>query len=261
MENAGQFRKIRDINEATKKDISNLTANLESLKEKVYSKEMLQLDRNSVLHKDGKIGFSDRWGLINALAEKFYIKYQKHENLTKLVESLKVEKNIDFQKANKERDVLIDILSKKMVKQDLEQLVLKSLSFKTGKVSQGEYYVYLQELASRYGVDPEPYKSLILYTEYITLYESIDLVEIFEEVKKFEDSIKEKMFENNYQRKLRYFSRFISLVSDLYELKLTNGDVDELIQDSNRINAQILAGFIKEACLKYNAAIDGNYDL
>ncbi|OGW95336.1 MAG: hypothetical protein A3K16_03065, partial [Omnitrophica bacterium RIFCSPLOWO2_01_FULL_45_24] len=305
MENAGQFRKIRDINEATKKDISNLTANLESLKEKVYSKEMLQLDRNSVLHKDGKIGFSDRWGLINALAEKFYIKYQKHENLTKLVESLKVEKNVDFQKANKERDVLIDLLSKKMVKQDLEHLVLKSLSFKTGKVSQGEYYVYLQELASRYGVDPEPYKSLILYTDYITLYESIDLVEIFEEVKKFEDSIKEKMFENNYQRKLRYFSRFISLVSDLYELKLTNGDVDELIsyipslRGANEVSdeaiskseiaslafgslamtgerilsaprnddakvkasAEALATFIKETCLKYNAAIDGNYDL
>ncbi|MDP2929043.1 MAG: hypothetical protein Q8O01_03135, partial [Candidatus Omnitrophota bacterium] len=169
MENVEQFKRIRQINESTKKDITNLTAALDGLKSKIYSPDMMSLDKNSILHKDGKIAFSDRWELINNLASKSGVKYQQYENLTKLVESLKLEKNIDFAKANKERDALIDALSKKMPKQDLEQLVLKSLSFKQGKISQGEYYVFLQELARRYGIDPEPYKLLIAYTDYITL--------------------------------------------------------------------------------------------
>ncbi|MFA5500425.1 MAG: hypothetical protein WC404_05045, partial [Candidatus Omnitrophota bacterium] len=261
LENVEQFRNICRISEDTKEDISTLENMLNSLKSKVYSGEMLQLDKNSVLHQDGKIAFSDRWDLINLLAVKQGISYGNYENLNKLVESLKLEKKIDFNKANKERDALIDVLSKKMLKQDLEQLVLKSLSFKMNKISQGEYYVYLQELASRYGVDPEPYKSLITYTEYITLYESIDMLEIFEEVRRFEDSIKEKMFRNDYQRKLNRISRFISLVRDLYELKLTNGDLDELVKEAETLKAGQISDFIKQASLKYDVTIDGNYDL
>ncbi|MDP3791354.1 MAG: glycosyltransferase family 2 protein, partial [Candidatus Omnitrophota bacterium] len=261
LENVEQFRKIHDINELTRKDIASLTANLNSLKEKAYSKDLMALESNSVLHKDGKISFSDRWELVNTLAARYGISYTRYENLAKLVESLKLEKKINFQKANKERDALIDVLSKKMLKQDLEQLVLKSLSFKMNKISQSEYYIYLQELAQRYGIAPDPYKGLITYTEYISLYESIDLVEIFEEVRKFEDSIKEKLFTNDYQRKLHDFSRFVSLVKDLYELKLTNGDLEELVANKNRVDAASVAGLIREGLSKYGVAIDGGYDL
>jgi len=133
--------------------------------------------------------------------------------------------------------------------------------FKTNKISQGEYYIFLQELAQRYGVEPEPYKTLIKYTEYITLYESIDLLEIFEEVRKFEDSIKEKIFTDDYQRKLRDLSRFAELVKGLYELKLTNGDLSEMMRDTEKISAESTAAFIKDASLKYGVAIEGNYDL
>ena len=126
---------------------------------------------------------------------------------------------------------------------DLEQLVLKSLSFKQGKVSQGDYYVYLQEVAQRYGVDPEPYKSLITYTEYITLYESIDLLSIFDEARDFEDQIKEKLFKNDDQRRLYALSKCVGFVKDLFELKLMNGDFAYLSENVKTCNAQALAGF------------------
>ena len=261
LENVEQFKQIYEINESNKKGIADLTSALDNLKEKIYSGDLLLLDRNSVLHKDGKIAFSERWDLVSRLAAAQGMTYEKYANLSKLVESLKLEKKIDFEKANKERDALVDILSKKMLKADLEQLVLKSLLFKQGKISQGDYYVYLQELAQRYSVDPEPYKSLIIYTEYITLYESIDLLEIFEEVRKFEDSIKEKILKNDYQRKLRDISRLVSLISDLYELKLTNGDISELTEAAKNITTEDIAAFIKAASLKYSVAIEGGYDL
>ncbi|MCX5665841.1 MAG: hypothetical protein NT036_02165, partial [Candidatus Omnitrophica bacterium] len=260
-ENVEEFKRVFEIQGSTAKDIANLISALDGLKERIYSDDLKALDKNSVLHKDGKITFTDRWNLINSLGAKLGIRHQMYENLAKLVESLKLEKGIDFAKANKERDALIDILSKKMAKQDLEQLVLKSLSFKTNKISQGEYYIFLQELAQRYGVEPEPYKTLIKYTEYITLYESIDLLEIFEEVRKFEDSIKEKIFTDDYQRKLRDLSRFAELVKGLYELKLTNGDLSEMMRDTEKISAKSTAAFIKDASLKYGVAIEGNYDL
>ena len=179
-ENVEEFRRVYEANVSLKNHIANLTKTLDALEDKIYSDELKALDRNSVLHKDGKLAFSARWGLVNNLAVKSGLDYKKYENLTKLVESLKLEKGINFETANKERDGLIDILSKKLTKPELEQLVLKSLSFKMGKISQGEYYVFLQDLAERSGILPEPYSNLINYTNYIALYESIDLLAIFE---------------------------------------------------------------------------------
>ncbi|MDD5496593.1 MAG: hypothetical protein PHP46_05800, partial [Candidatus Omnitrophica bacterium] len=261
LENLDQFRKIYDISGAISKDIKNLTSTIDNLKERVYSQELKELDSNSVLHQDGKITFSSRWNYITNLASKLHIDYKKYENLTKLVESLKLEKGINFEKANKERDILIDVLSKKLPKHELEQLVLKSLSFKMNKISQGEYYLYLQELGSRFGIDPKPYENLIRYTDYITLYESIDLIAIFEEVKQYEGEVKERLFTNQYQRKIHDYSRFIASIKDLFEIKLTNQDVAFLIENLNNFNKEDFALFIKDASIKYNVLIDTNYDL
>ncbi|MFA6609574.1 MAG: hypothetical protein WCT15_01855, partial [Candidatus Omnitrophota bacterium] len=260
-ENVEQFKRMQELNESVKSDIFALTSTLKVLQEKIYTKELRILDSNSVLHRDGRITFTDRWVLVNDLAVKYGLDYKKYDNLSRLVESLDLEKGIDFEKANKERDALIDVLSKTLSKTELEGLVLKSLAFKTHKISQAEYYVFLQELAQRNGVDPEPYANLIRYTEYIAIYDSIDLIEIFREVKEFEDSIKEKMFTNDDQRKLYKFSQCIEFIKDLFEIKLANGDFNYLEANLATCNAESLADFIKEASAKYNVVIGDGYDL
>ncbi|MFA6142838.1 MAG: putative PEP-binding protein [Candidatus Omnitrophota bacterium] len=228
LENVDQFRKVYESNQSTKKDLDNLIKTLNELKDKLYTPELKQIESNSVLHEDGKITFTDRWKFVSELASKYNIDYKKYSNLSKLVESLKLEKEISFTTANKERDQLIDELSKKLNKPQLEALVLKSLSFKTNKITQGEYYSYLQDLANKTNIDPVPYKNLINYTEYIAIYESIDLLEIFNEVKAYEDAIIEKLYTNPDQKKLHDLSKCVNYIKALFELKLTNGDFEYL---------------------------------
>ncbi|MCX5666038.1 MAG: hypothetical protein NT036_03190, partial [Candidatus Omnitrophica bacterium] len=260
-ENVDQFRKVYEINLATKKDMDGLINALNGLKARIYTKDMAALDDNSILHKDGKIAFTDRWQLVKKLADKVSLDYKKYENLSKLVESMEVEKSIKFELANKERDALIDTLTKKITKQSLEELILKSIAFKSGKIYQGEYYQFLQSLAQRSGIDPEPYKDLIAYTDYITLYESIDLLAIFEEVKDFEDAIKEKLFTTPEERKLHDILKCVGFVKDLFELKLNNGDFDYLDKHITVCNAGTIADFIRTSSAKYNIVMEGNYDI
>ncbi|MFA5147462.1 MAG: hypothetical protein WC515_08825, partial [Candidatus Omnitrophota bacterium] len=260
-ENVDQFRQVYEINRSLEGDLSGLDRALKGLKDKIYTDEMKELDANSVLHRDGKLAFSKRWELVGNIAAKVNLDYRKYDNLTKLVESLKLEKEIDFQKANKERDALIDVLSKALPKQELEELVLKSLSFKMNKISKGEYYVFLQGLADKNYISPDPYRNLIIYTDYITLYESIDLFAIFDEVQAFEDAIKERLFTNDYQRRLHRISRCVSFTKDLFELKLVGADLEYLADNIATCNAGYIAGFIRDASLRYGVAIEGNYDL
>ncbi len=260
-ENLEQFRSICEINESTGRDMKGFLAALKSLQNKVYSKELIELDSNPALHNGGKISFRARLEMANSLAVRVGVDHQRYRNLSKLAESLKLERGISFDKANGERDALIDALSKLLAKQDLEQLVLRSLSFKSGKISKGEYYLFLQQLARKNGVEPEPYEDLIRYTGYITLYESIDLLEIFEEFGDFEDSVKEKLITNDDERRLYNVSRCANYVKRLFEMKLTGTDLKRLERYLGLSGREEASSFIKDASIKYGVVPEGDYDI
>lgn len=261
-ENVSQFRSVYDANNKILKYMDSLSAALNALKEKVYSKELNELEASSAMHRDGKIDFSARWEELFRLARKAGLDYRAaYTNIGKLVGSFKLEKKIDFDKANKERERLIDALTKKLPKKELEELVLKSVAFKAGKMSRSEYYIFLRSIARTPAVDPALYANLIAYTDYIVLYESIDLVELFSELKSFEGELAEKFLKNDYEARLYKFAKCVEFLKSVFSLKLMSEDFDYLSRNLETCNAQVLAGFIAEASAKYNVRINRSYDL
>ena len=259
-ENLEQFRSICEINESIRRDINGLLGALKSLQNKIYSKELMELDSNPALHSGGKIGFRARLEMVNNIAAKTAVDRKRYSNLSKLTESIKMEKAINFNKANRERDLLIDILSKSLPKEGLEQLVARSLSFKNGKISQGEYYLFLQQLAGKSALEPEPYKDFIKYTDYISLYESIGLLEIFEEFGDFEDSIKETLFRNDDERRLYSLSKCVSYIKSLFEMRLTGMDLKRFDRYLSLCGADTIAPFMRDISIKYGVVLEGDYD-
>ncbi len=255
-ENVEQFRKIYEINESAGKDIKKMLEVLRSLKGKIYSDDLKALDEDADLHINGKISFSARWKLTRDLAARYGIDYKKYDNLAKLIRSFDLEKGINFEKANKERSLLINELSKKLPKDRLEQVILKSASFSAHKIAQGEYYAYLQRLVRENGIDPSPYSNLIAYTDYAALYESVDILAVFEEIKDLEGRIQSKLFKNEDQKKLYEFSQYIGQLKDLFELKLTNVDFKCISENGKESNAREISKFVKDAAVKYNVKID-----
>ncbi|MFC1577281.1 hypothetical protein ACFL3N_02965, partial [Candidatus Omnitrophota bacterium] len=139
-----------------------------------------------------------------------------------------MEEKIDFKKANTQRDRIIDDLSKILTKEALEGLILKSLSFKKEEISQSAFYSYLKGLAQDEGLNLEDKAHFLRYTDYITDYESIDLVNLFEEAKSFELSIENALYRNDTERLLSRYSKLTSLLIGLFNVKLTNGDIHML---------------------------------
>ena len=79
-----------------------------------------KLNEKSDIHKEGKLGFSKYWDYISLLGEKTGIIYANYKNINVLVETIALEERIDFEKANSERDSLIDEFDKKLKKERLE---------------------------------------------------------------------------------------------------------------------------------------------
>ncbi|MDD5136692.1 MAG: hypothetical protein PHN63_05035, partial [Candidatus Omnitrophica bacterium] len=260
--NAEEFRRIYEMNESVKKDIDGLLYAVKGLKDKIYSPELKALDDSFARGKNDTAAFKERWQLVKELAAKTGVDCGSYVSLSKFMKSLELEKGIDFDKANKERELLIGELSKRLDRKGLEELVLKSVDFKAGRISAGEFYLFLAEISRKWGAETAKYKDLAAYTEYIALYESIDLVSIFEEAKSFESAIRERLFTNDDQRKLYRLSRYASLVKGLFEIKLTNGDFGYLKEDMGLFgSAGEIENFIKEISSKYKIKTARYYNL
>jgi len=124
-ENLEEFKKIYEVNQTVSGDIDSLLKVLNAIKDKTYSPELKALESNSVLKKDGNVSFTERWKYISSLAHKLNsglihtnepgtptrcdgtprrcsngLDITSYPNLSKLEESIKLEKDISFDKAN-----------------------------------------------------------------------------------------------------------------------------------------------------------------
>jgi len=152
-------------------------------------------------------------------------------------------------------------LSKVLPKRELEKLVLESLSFKMGKISQADFHTYLMRLAEDSEISPKPYENLIKFTSYITIYEDINLTALFEEVGEFEDYIREKIYRNDEERTLYNLQKTIRVIEKLFKVALSNADYDFVIAKKRYFDKTLFSEFIKKSYLKYKIPFEQEYDL
>lgn len=258
--NVESFREIIDQRVAYSEEVTKLIAQLDALSEKVFSPEIRTLEERSRMHREGRMSFSDYWESVSVIADKRGVSRDGLPNVDKLLLAIAMEKGINFARANLERKQLIDALSGQMDRKDIEELVLKSLLFKQNKVSQADYHGYLSRLAGQYGLDTEDYGNLIAFTEYVTLYESIDIMALFGEIAELEGRMREALYRNGDERELHDWMKLVRLVGNLYNVELSNDDCAYIMSRKKDCNGARCAGFIKKACLKYGVTIEGGYD-
>ncbi|MFA5256353.1 MAG: UTP--glucose-1-phosphate uridylyltransferase, partial [Candidatus Omnitrophota bacterium] len=175
----------------------------------------------------------------------------------KLVSVLIYEKKIDFNVVDKERAALIDAITKKLDKDQLAELVNKSLEFKVGKISSVEYYNYLRALAAKYGITlSSEYPNLFNYIIYNSVYSRIENEHLFNDIKKFEEALKERMFADDDQRTLDKLSRHINILLGLTNIKLLNGDFDYYKERKEEFSHEVFAGFINRMAAKFGFAYE-----
>ncbi|MBD3379603.1 MAG: GNAT family N-acetyltransferase, partial [Candidatus Omnitrophica bacterium] len=259
--NLESFRAIMGESALNISGVRALKDQLEALSEKIYSPEMKKLESASRAHRLGELGFSDYWKSLSALARQKGIDTGRFENISRLLEAVAMEKNIDFLAANRERKELIDTLSDVMDRQDLEAVVLKSLLFKQGKLSPAAFHAYLGRLAVAYGIDPSEFKNLISYTHYISVYRSIDIVSLYTEIGGLEGLIREKSYTCPDEKEVYKWSRICFLLEKLFKAELSNEEAESLASLREACRADACAGFIKDSCGRYGVAISGGYDI
>ena len=235
------FRQNQQHYESISRSLNALEQVLETLKDKYYSKDFRELDAKANDFRAGRISLEEYIFYLNIASLTNDVDLSKFPNLYALIVSEELERKIDFQKAEGERQSLIDALTKSLSKQRLEDLVKNSLDFKAGKLTPAEYYSYLNELTKKSGVSLDEYSNLSSYIKYITLSEGLDNSKVFDEIDECAKALKEKLAVTQAQREIDSLTYIITILKGLSNINLGPKEYEYFKKNRSEFNRETLA--------------------
>lgn len=257
LQNLNAFTESYPLKADTEKYFTNIKKALNRLKGYIYNEGLKSMDSTMQDYESKKVQFNDYVRYLQGMAEKHKVNLRQFDNFFRIVNVLIYEKKIDFNVTDKERGALIDSLSKDLSKERLQDLVAKSIAFKSGKISSADYYNYLKTTAIQNGVDlAKTYPNLYNYIIYNSVYSKIENEKLFEDIKKLETAIKEKLFENDDQRALDKLSHNVEILLGLINIKLLNGDYGYFESHKGEFSYDAFKAFIEKKSAQFGLAYD-----
>jgi len=222
-----------------------------NLKAKSYNNELKGLDAKRIGFKEEKVSLNDYISYLDMLAKAKRIDLSACKNYKNIVGSIELEKIIDFTTVEKERAEVIDILSKRLAQDALNELLSKSVDFKSGKLTQMQYHIYLKDVMSKAKLDINRYPDLEKYIRYITMYEKIDSAGLFRELKLAVDKIEQALITNDDERRLAKIAKDLELLIEFINLKLSSDDFEYYRNNEADFNLPQWGGFLNSQAIKY----------
>ena len=142
-------------------------------------------------------------------------------NLSTLITLQKLERKIGFEKAESERQALIDTLTKILPKARLEELLKQSLDFKAGQLGPARYYEYLEKVAHTSAINRADYPNLFTYIKYIVLSEELNNEKVLEEVETLAEELKNELTVSSLQKDIDSLSSIFWILSKLSDIELS----------------------------------------
>jgi len=224
--------------------LKGLEDTLDALKKNVYGRDLMDLEA-------GEMEFRDYLRSLVRHARSFGAEVANHANVYLLSRTLDAEKTVDFNKANIERNAIIGELEKRFSRNELRELVERSLQFRTKRISTGEFYSYVAQKALFYRIDLDRYPAFSAYLNYVNLYDSVDRREVMEELEVLERDVREKMYTSDIQRELDGLSMKLALLKNIFAMRITKNDYDRYLGNKEGFLSANFSDFIAEKAPRY----------
>ena len=233
---------------------NNMKEIIEAIKQKAYPRALKELDENISAYKNETLDFSEYIKYLNSLLNEKGLEGSGYPNFMTLVSVIEKESKIDFLEVDNQRSGYVDILSQRLEKEKLSELLDKSLHFKTGKITPLVFYSYLKYTAEKEGIAEfeKDYAQLALYISYIALYSQIDNTILFKEIETIEKAIKETMFTDDIQRRIDRACHNLNVLRDMFGLKLTAKTLNYYRANRKEFTPSYIINFISDTAKKYN---------
>ncbi len=251
VENLSVYRNSLKNKDRIDKVLKSISYMLTNLKMHIYSKELLEFDTKYVQYKAGSLDFKEYLIYIIGKAKEKAVGLDQFKDISLLKQTFVEEKNIDFKKANVQRDQLIDKLQKELSKDEVSELVSRALEFRSDKLSEGDFYKYLAKKSKTVEIDLGAFPELKKYIAYTATYAAIDKVRIMEEVENLENRLKEILCGSEKERDLILLSKNLILTKNIFNISITPDDHKYYKKNVDEFSTDKYVTFIKREALLY----------
>ena len=255
LNNYDAFLKTIQFQDEMNRYAEELRMILDTLKARMYPPELKDFDNRLTSFQDKFENFTEYSTLLEKKARAKKVNLRPYKNFVLQMKAKYLEKRINFDKVDKERAALVDALGKVLEKEDLSNLVVKSLSYRLAKMTSDDYYEYLTEVVEKNNIDLKKYPNLSRYIEYSKAFHAIDTFALLLESEKIEEDIKEKMYTKKVQRQLNKLSRHLRIIKQMYDLSLSKEDVEYYNKHKKEFALKKFTSFMDKYAPKYKIPV------
>jgi len=231
------FLKIDNFKAVAVDLVKNLQENVANIKERLYPDTAKALEEAKKAYDNET---SDLKAYLAVLQESG-VGLGGRKDLATYLKVLELEKGVDFDKVNTERTDTVSKLTSELEGDELDAVFDAGADFRSGKISQGAYYTILSDLSKKH-TETTP-QELSKYTEYISLYETVDTTALFKQIDAAYDEALNGLLENAKQKKLARISKSVNILATLVDIRLTPDEYEYLDKNLNDFD---VAGWVDE---------------
>ena len=241
---------------------------LENLRPKIYTPELKEIDQKETQYENEEIETKEYLDYISSYIERFNIPTDKYKNISLLIEATEQEKAINQAKISQDsQNLLLNLqaaLTGSSNRRTMDLLMAKAELFKDQKISSFSFYSYLRNLALKHMEDKmEKYPDLEEFVNYLTKINSLDTTKIFVEMEDLAYEVKQNLAKTQEQKILVQALRNIKFLENLFNLKVSNEELDYYLNNADSHKVSFFKDFLKPILKKYNikTVIDYNSEL
>ncbi|MCP4649169.1 MAG: hypothetical protein GY853_03690 [PVC group bacterium] len=247
LDNLEAFHNAQDFKKEAAQYIATIGRSLDSLKPYIYNEGLTEIDELKKGRSTAKISFSQYVvGLADMLRE-YSLSVEAYPAFFELQKVVKLEGKVDFVKADEDRAKLITALTEGInTKEDLVELVDKSLQFKKGTLTASVYANFLKDMAFKIRLNLAPYEEFCTYADYISSYEKVPNDQLFAEIKSVETALRDQVYTDDTQKELDKLYTHLGILDKLVSLTMLTEDIDYFFEYQEEINTDTFSQFVEE---------------
>jgi len=244
-ENLRAFRDIYSKNSRCIEVLDSVIGVLESVENAVYSPELSRMVHKSRLHRENSISFDVYWDYLVKQWKDIGFSVPLYPEIEAFMDTVTLEKRVDFDKADEERKNIIARLTEICGTEELQEIVIRSLSLEKGETNEFEYNTWLLSFAEKKGIASSESGEIRKYLEYLGRYFSLDIAGIQNGADEMERMVLNKLFSSDRERRLYRLGRFAELLKALFEVRLTEKDLTALDENIGHLSSREFLEFLR----------------
>ncbi|MFC1668589.1 hypothetical protein ACFL1T_04335, partial [Chlamydiota bacterium] len=258
IENLQAFREVYKRENDTKRFIEGIEQIVHLLQEKIYNEELFLYVREKERYRNKEILFNEFISFIGGLCLRRGITINRWVNVTLLAETMREEEHIDVEEVERQKEKVLDFLTKEIVVEDVEELVKKSLYYRLKKISDDTYFSYLEQLCERY-IGPEQrmsYSELLRYCDLAKKKGRLCWKLLMNEVEDIDECLESELLENEIEKEIAAISRIVELLGKVFRLELTRKELLYYREHRKAFDLRGLLANLRRLCQNHGIGMD-----